>query len=131
MDDLEDYRTYEEPIRDMTLILKEENMDQQLTKLAISNRPLKIPSKGATREDIRNAINTAFELIGGIPRLAIWANDNPEKFYALWSKTNSVQAQNVSGKLIVEHVLKRSKLDEVTITPDGKVVDGDDSFDPV
>jgi hypothetical protein len=32
------------------------------------------------------AFQQAFDMIGGVPRLALWADLNPSKFYALYSK---------------------------------------------
>jgi hypothetical protein len=32
------------------------------------------------------AFQQAFDMIGGVPRLALWADQNPTKFYALYSK---------------------------------------------
>ena len=32
------------------------------------------------------AFEQAFELIGGVPRLALWADQNPSKFYTIFSK---------------------------------------------
>jgi hypothetical protein len=32
------------------------------------------------------AFQQAFEMIGGVPRLALWADQNPTKFYTLYSK---------------------------------------------
>jgi hypothetical protein len=32
------------------------------------------------------AFQQAFDLIGGVPRLALWADQNPSKFYPLYSK---------------------------------------------
>lgn len=32
------------------------------------------------------AFQQAFEMIGGVPRLALWADQNPTKFYSLYSK---------------------------------------------
>lgn len=47
-----------------------------------------------------NAFQNAFELIGGVPRLALWADKNPSAFFALYSKLipSTVQAQ-VNGQL--------------------------------
>lgn len=39
-----------------------------------------------TRETIVEQFNETFQLIGGVPRLAIWADQNPSSFYALYSK---------------------------------------------
>ena len=32
------------------------------------------------------AFQQAFDMIGGVPRLALWADQNPTKFYTLFSK---------------------------------------------
>jgi hypothetical protein len=32
------------------------------------------------------AFQQAFDMIGGVPRLALWADQNPTKFYTLYSK---------------------------------------------
>lgn len=39
-----------------------------------------------TRETIVDQFNETFQLIGGVPRLAIWADQNPTSFYQLYSK---------------------------------------------
>jgi hypothetical protein len=49
--------------------------------------------KKADRDKIVQAMEETFELIGGVPRLALWANENPGKFYALWSR-NASKEQN-------------------------------------
>jgi len=37
-------------------------------------------------KDARKAFQSAFELIGGIPRLALWADKNPTQFYQLYAR---------------------------------------------
>ena len=123
---MDDYDDYVEPITAVEEQLKarEREMDFQLTKMAAIDRPFKLPRTGATREQIKDTFNTAFELIGGVPRLAIWANDNPDKFYSLWARLQGNSSQQTApAKMIVEHVLRRSKLDEVTIDEHGRVLD--------
>lgn len=41
------------------------------------------------------AFEQAFELIGGVPRLTLWADRNPSKFYAMFSKMipSTIQSQ--------------------------------------
>jgi len=39
-----------------------------------------------SRADVVNAFSSAFELIGGTTRLALWANENPGEFYKLFGK---------------------------------------------
>lgn len=36
--------------------------------------------------DARQAFRQAFELIGGVPRLALWADQNPSQFYTLYAR---------------------------------------------
>ena len=50
-----------------------------------------------------DAFQSAFDLIGGVPRLALWADKNPSAFFALYSKLipSTVQAQ-VNATIRVE-----------------------------
>jgi len=48
-------------------------------------RKLQVPRK-VSRKRIESAFLQAFELIGGVPRLALWADNNPGQFYTLASK---------------------------------------------
>lgn len=56
-----------------------------LRRVADSPRNYPIPRK-VSRKHLEQAFLTSFELIGGVPRLAVWADQNPDKFYALLSK---------------------------------------------
>lgn len=48
------------------------------------------------------AFQQAFEQIGGVPRLALWADQNPSKFYHLYSKlVPSTTLQEVKTALTV------------------------------
>ena len=49
------------------------------------------------------AFQTAFDLIGGVPRLALWADRNPTAFYSLFSKLipSSVKT-DLTAKIVVE-----------------------------
>ena len=42
--------------------------------------------KRVSRDTIVEQFNDTFQLIGGVPRLAIWADQNPTQFYQLYSK---------------------------------------------
>jgi hypothetical protein len=50
-----------------------------------------------------DAFQSAFDLIGGVPRLALWADKNPTAFYALYSKLipSSVKT-DITARVIVE-----------------------------
>lgn len=65
-------------------------MEEVMNELAEAKNP-RIPrisrkSDGFSREDVVGAFQSAFEIIGGVNRLALWANANPDKFYPLYSK---------------------------------------------
>ena len=59
----------------------------------------KLPDYARTR-NVRLQFQYAFELIGGIPRLAHWAHTNPDKFFALYSKLIPAQVSGLDGKAI-------------------------------
>lgn len=102
-------------ITDPTLLEKEEQdrlMEQFYTAVMAGNMP---ESTGNPQLDLllrkglygprlpqqlrskraAEAFQQTFELIGGIPRLALWADKNPSAFFALYSKLipSSIQAQ--------------------------------------
>lgn len=54
----------------------------------------KVP-KDLYKQKAADAFQSAFDLIGGVPRLALWADKNPSAFFALYSKLipSSIQAQ--------------------------------------
>ena len=56
----------------------------------------KLPSYTRTK-NVREQFQFAFELIGGIPRLAHWAHSNPDKFFSLYSKLIPAQISGEDG----------------------------------
>ena len=66
--------------------------------VALANAP-KLPAYTRTR-NVRLQFQYAFELIGGIPRLANWAHQNPDKFYQLYSKLIPAQVTGLDGGAI-------------------------------
>ena len=42
--------------------------------------------RGVSRQTIVQQFNAVFEIIGGVPRLALWADENPAQFFAMYSK---------------------------------------------
>jgi hypothetical protein len=74
------------------------------------------------RQRIAEAYDEAFELIGGVRRLALWANLNDTEFYKLYGRmlpTGSQVDVNNSGELVVKHVLPPSKLDRLEDNDNG------------
>jgi len=55
---------------------------QHLIERGVLKRARTAPSKA----EIVEQFNSVFEMIGGIPRLALWADENPGQFFAMYSK---------------------------------------------
>jgi len=63
------------------------------------------------------AFQSAFDLIGGVDRLTLWAHENPSDFYRLYAKllpATTVQLGQ-EGKYIIEHALAATALDRQVI----------------
>jgi hypothetical protein len=60
-----------------------------------------------------NAVSDAFDLIGGVPRLAVWADENPTDFYTkIWNRSIQTNQQvEHSGELVIRTAIPRSPLD--------------------
>ena len=71
-------------------------VEDNLAELA---KAAKLPEYTRTR-NVRLQFQHAFELIGGIPRLAHWAHQNPDKFYQLYSKLIPAQVTGLAGGAI-------------------------------
>lgn len=68
---------------------------------------------GFSRQEVVSAFARAFEMIGGVQRMALWANANPDKFYPLYSKllpSTAIQIGDASAVKIL-HVLPPTDLD--------------------
>lgn len=70
-----------------------EEVEANLAVLAASP---KLPAYTRSK-NVREQFQFAFELIGGIPRLAHWAHANPDKFYSLYSKLIPAQITGEGG----------------------------------
>jgi hypothetical protein len=68
---------------------------------------------GFTRNDVVNAFQNAFEMMGGTTRLALWANANPDKFYPLYAKLLPSTSLLIgdAGALEIIHRLAPTALD--------------------
>lgn len=88
-----------------------------MSQLANGNaKSITIPrAAGFNRAQVVQAFDNAFHLIGGVPRLAIWADDNPKEFFKLYAKLLPSQSSSSLGEstdIVIKHVLPKSKLDE-------------------
>lgn len=88
-----------------------------LTNLAESGNGvsrIRVPRE-LKRQKVVHAFQDAFELIGGVPRLAHWADENPDKFYQLYARLLPVEAsQKVThdGEVVIKHVIPPGPLDK-------------------
>jgi hypothetical protein len=93
-------------------------IDDWETRMAeLSQMPsIRIPRKANRRKaQVVDALNDAFELIGGAPRLALWADTNPTEFYRIWSKLapkDICATVESNAELKIVHVLPPGKLDQ-------------------
>lgn len=92
-----------------------EEYHEQMMELGSSLRRPGIPKlQGLNRQRVMQAFMDSFELIGGVPRLAIWADENPADFYRLFSKLLPSQSINImnNNQTVIKHVLPPSPLDD-------------------
>lgn len=91
---------------------------------------LKFQRDGFSRQDVVNAFQRAFLTIGGVQRLSLWANANPEKFYPLYARLMPSTAIQIGDNAHVQiiHALAPTALDEHPDGPDtrgsSEVADG-------
>lgn len=81
---------------------------------AYPDRPQRLIKKEFDRRRVAEAFEDAFELIGGVSRLAVWAHENPTEFFKLYGRmlpTGTSVDLNAKGEIIFKHVLPPSKLD--------------------
>lgn len=71
---------------------------------------------------INNAVHDAFDLIGGVPRLALWADANPGDFFTkLLPRTMQTHQQTEhSGEIRIISAVPRTTLDgeAIDVTPE-------------
>lgn len=100
-------------------------MDNVLSDIARTCKTvIQAPKKKFERDKFVGAMQEAFELIGGVPRLAYWADANPTEFYRLYSKTiPQASLLDIQGKMQMQILpaIGRSGLDDpIDITPEKK-----------
>lgn len=81
--------------------------------------------KNRDRQFVADALNTAFDLTGGIPRLAMFAHENYGEFIKIYARLLPEAEKKDSGPAVVQvfHNVPASALDI------GDVVDMDDDED--
>lgn len=90
----------------------EQEMEGTFQALANRPRPYPIP-RSIGRKNVENAFHTAFELIGGVPRMALWADQNQTEFYKLFSRLLPQQI-DAKANVVMQITVPPSKLDDQT-----------------
>jgi hypothetical protein len=68
-----------------------------------------------------NAVHDTFDLMGGVPRLMLWADANPTDFYTkIWNRTLQTNQQvEHSGEITIRAAIGPGPLDDVIdVTPE-------------
>lgn len=93
-------------------------MGEMLSGVARDCRRLNKVPKERQNSRVLNAMLETFELIGGVPRMAFWADMNPGEFYKLFGKQipGLIQQLNFNGpvQINIQPALPPSPLDGET-----------------
>lgn len=114
------------PIQESEFLPAEEKqeyfLDLRPMEALAQNKTIRVPKNpNFTRKQVVEAFQSAFELIGGVPRLALWAHENPDKFYQLYGKllpSGNNAALGEQAELKVKLSIEHSPLDQL---PDDEV----------
>lgn len=75
--------------------------------------PSNLQGRKVKREEIANAFLTSFELMGGVPRLAVWADKNYGDFMKIFGRLLPKETLTVhDGEVVFKHVVPTSPLDD-------------------
>lgn len=66
-----------------------------------------------SRASIVEQFQSTFEMIGGIPRLALWADENPKEFFALYAKLLPATVKNEGIVPLRDRDIKTMSLQEL------------------
>jgi hypothetical protein len=87
--------------------------DERVHALTERYDPIRLerPQRSARRAN--NAVEDVFDLIGGVPRFAIWADNNPGEFYTkiLPRTLQSQQQTEHSGEITIRTAVPRTAID--------------------
>lgn len=102
-----------EPYSETAMACRELQPLEEMAESGNGVTRLSIPRE-VKRAKVVNAFHEAFELIGGVPRLAHWADQSPSAFYKLYARLLPTQANQQlehSGEIRIKHVLPKGPLD--------------------
>lgn len=101
--------TLEESYQDISIDM------EPLNRIA-AGKSVRIPKNPHfTRKDVVNAFQQSFELMGGVPRLAVWGHQNETDFFKLYARLLPSQASSALGEsnvMRIEMAISPGPLDE-------------------
>ena len=93
--------------------------ERRLTEVAAENTdsqirlPREVKGRKVNREEVANAFLMSFEMVGGVPRLAQWADENYSDFMKIFGRLLPKESVTMhDGEVTVKHAVAPSKLDE-------------------
>jgi hypothetical protein len=99
--------------------------DEEYARIAALYDPSRLERVQRKPNRTNNAVHDVFDLIGGVPRFAIWADKNPGDYYTkiLPRTLQSQQQHEHSGVIEIRSAIPRTALDgEYTdVTPEEPV----------
>jgi hypothetical protein len=104
-------------LEESSALIQRESWEETLRGLAnAKTKSIRVPrTPDLKRTQVVDAFMDAFQLIGGTPRLALWANENPTEYFKLYAKLAPRQLEQetkLDGGIKIVHVLPRGKLDQ-------------------
>lgn len=102
-----------EELLHLPTVFTEEETPAELQEVADWYDPTRLERVRRAPARSTNALHDTFDLIGGVPRLAAWAHDNPGAFYTkLFTKTiERATKSTLSGTIKVVSAVPRTILD--------------------
>jgi len=106
-----------EPDFDERVLSYSDGLSEFMSDAARNSQKLnRVPRNAKNRERFLNAMAEAFEIVGGVPRLALWADANLTEFYKIAGKQVPALVQqglqiNANGPVTIVSALPRSPLD--------------------
>jgi hypothetical protein len=91
------------------------DMEAQFNALANAGGQTVVLPRELSRKRVAQAFSDAFELIGGVSRLAEWADKNETDFYKLYAKLMPTAASgdmSETNERVIRHVLPPTELDQ-------------------
>lgn len=73
-----------------------------------------VPNK--TTVAVKEALALAFEGVGGVPALKVWAEEHPTEFYKLWAKLLPTEITGKDGKPLVPDALPPAEREQRVLT---------------